>query len=67
MHRRIIIAINNLNVFYAPLIHNITRSRNGQGHAQSTGNRKARARIPAQSKASLFPQKDFKFFKMYQN
>ena len=30
---------------------------------QSTGNRKTRARIPAQSKASFFPQKDFKFFK----
>ena len=30
---------------------------------QSTGNRKTWARIPAQSKASFFPQKDFKFFK----
>ena len=30
---------------------------------QATGNRKTRTRIPAQSKASLFPQKDFKFFK----
>ena len=26
---------------------------------QSTGNRKTWARIPAQSKASFFPQKDF--------
>ena len=30
---------------------------------QSTSNRKTRARIPAQSSASLFPQKDLKFFK----
>ena len=30
---------------------------------QSTGNRKTWARITAQSKASFFPQKDFKFFK----
>ena len=30
---------------------------------QLTGNRKTRARIPAQSKASFFPQKDFKFLK----
>ena len=29
------------------------------------GNRKTWARIPAQSKASFFPQKDFKFFKIY--
>ena len=29
---------------------------------QSTGNRKTRARIPAQSKASILPQKDFKLF-----
>ena len=32
---------------------------------QSTGNRKTRARIPAQSKASLFPQKVLKFFLMF--
>ena len=31
---------------------------------QSTGNRKTWARIPAQSKASFFPQKDFKFLKI---
>ena len=30
---------------------------------QSTGNRKAWVRIPAQSEASFFPQKDFEFFK----
>ena len=29
----------------------------------STGDRKTRARIPTQSKASLFPHKDFKLFK----
>ena len=29
----------------------------------STGNRKTRARIPAQSNVSLFPQEDFKFIK----
>ena len=29
---------------------------------QSRCNRKTRARIPAQSKTSFFPQKDFKFF-----
>ena len=29
----------------------------------STGNRKTRSQIPAHLKASLFPQKDFKFFK----
>ena len=34
---------------------------------KSTGNRKTWARIPAQSKASFFPQKDFKFFKFYIN
>ena len=28
---------------------------------QSTGNRKTWARVPAQSKTSFFPQKDFKF------
>ena len=28
------------------------------------GNRKTQARIPAQSRASFFPQKDFKFFKI---
>ena len=33
---------------------------------QSTGNRKNRTRTPAQSDASLFPQKDFKFFKIIQ-
>ena len=30
----------------------------------TTGNRWAWARIPAESKASLFSQKDFKFFKI---
>ena len=30
-----------------------------QWSEQSTGNRKTWARIPAQSKASFFPQKDF--------
>ena len=34
---------------------------------QSTGNRKTWARIPAQSKASLFPQKDFKFLSLNLN
>ena len=32
---------------------------------QSTDNRKTQARIPAQSKASYFPQKDFQFFENY--
>ena len=31
----------------------------------STGNRKTWARITAQSRASIFPQKDFKFFKLF--
>ena len=31
---------------------------------QSTDNRKTWARIPAQSKASFFPQKDLEFFKI---
>ena len=30
---------------------------------QLTSNRMTRARIPTQSKASLFPEKDYKFFK----
>ena len=34
-----------------------------QWSEQSTGNRKTWARIPVQSKASFFPQKDFKFSK----
>ena len=34
---------------------------------QSTGNQKTWARTPAQSKASFFPQKDFKFFKILNN
>ena len=33
-----------------------------QWSEQSTSNRKTRARIPAQVKASFFPQNDFKFF-----
>ena len=32
---------------------------------QSTSNRKTWARIPAQSKASFFPQKDFQFFNSF--
>ena len=35
-----------------------------QWSEQSTGNRKTWARIPAQSKTSFFPQKDFKFCKL---
>ena len=34
---------------------------------QSTGNRKTWARIPAQSKAPFFPQKDFKFLNLNLN